>query len=175
MSEYRYILSVSASIVLLVILIHIIITSIYQIMWVSVIVLTSVGITIPQNNTTLITLGSEIRPNNTTLITLGWEIRRGERSVRSFFLIGKTKERTRNLPPLSPSGLFVNVKITGFLTNWQWQANNTTLITLVREIVVVGWLVIWSIWQGFWPSDQDQAASTSCYTSSLIPEWVDNG
>ena len=82
-----YVLSVNVNRVLLVILIHIIITSIYQITLVSVIVLINVDITIPPNNTTLIILGSEIRlqerrgrhdpvgitipPNNTTLITLG--------------------------------------------------------------------------------------------------------
>ena len=71
-------------------MIHIIITSIYQITLVSVIVLINVGITIPLNNTLLITLGSEIRLqekrgrydpvgitiplNNTTLIILGREI-----------------------------------------------------------------------------------------------------
>ena len=90
MSEYRYILSVS--VVLLVILIHIIITSIYQ-------------------------SGYHYTPKQYFIDTLVSEIRRGERSVRLFFFIGKTNERTDHLPPLSPSGLFVNVKITGFLTN----------------------------------------------------------
>ena len=55
-----YVLGVSVNRVLLVILIHIIITSIYQITLVSVIVLINVGIIIPPSNTLLITLGSEI-------------------------------------------------------------------------------------------------------------------
>ena len=39
----------------------------------------------------------------TTLITHGSEIRRGRKSVRSFFFIGKTNERTTNFHP-SPRG-----------------------------------------------------------------------
>ena len=71
-------------------------------MWVSVIVLISVGITILQDNTSLITPTREI--------TFGVVMRSVR--VRSFDLIGKTNERTVNASASEPP------KLMGRLPRW---------------------------------------------------------